>query len=141
MSDGRLVTDYRDKCVTRAPPGTQFAVKSWTIQNTDEIIRLSRVIDRFNLLVNLWAQPIQNFLLRSINIARHILVIYKIQDIPMELELNVWTKHLNSLEPLLFHLLPPLLPKIQRARVSIASQNTVATHRSAGQTCINNISL
>jgi hypothetical protein len=42
MSDGRLVTDYRDKCVTRAPPGTQFAVKGWTVQNTDEIIRLSR---------------------------------------------------------------------------------------------------
>lgn len=42
MADGRLVTDYRDKCVTRAPPGTQFAVKEWTVKNTDEIIRLSR---------------------------------------------------------------------------------------------------
>jgi hypothetical protein len=43
MSDGRLVTDYRDRCVTRAPPGTQFAVKGWTVHNTDEIIRISRL--------------------------------------------------------------------------------------------------
>lgn len=42
LEDGRLLTDYRDKCVTRAPPGTQFAVKNWTIHNTDEIIRISR---------------------------------------------------------------------------------------------------
>jgi hypothetical protein len=42
MQDGRLVTDYRQACVTRAPPGTQFAVKQWTIHNTDEIIRISR---------------------------------------------------------------------------------------------------
>jgi hypothetical protein len=42
LSDGRLVTDYRDKCVTRAPPGTQFAVKQWTVKNTDDIIRISR---------------------------------------------------------------------------------------------------
>jgi hypothetical protein len=42
MSDGRLVTDYRDRCVTRAPPGTQFSVKNWIIHNTDEVIRLSR---------------------------------------------------------------------------------------------------
>ena len=42
MSDGRLVTDYRDKCVTRAPPGTQYSVKNWTIHNTDEIIQISR---------------------------------------------------------------------------------------------------
>jgi hypothetical protein len=42
MSDGRLVTDYRDKCVTRAPPGTQFSVKNWIVHNTDEVIRLSR---------------------------------------------------------------------------------------------------
>ena len=41
MADGRLVTDYRDKCVTRAPPGTQFAVKEWTVKNTDEIIHIS----------------------------------------------------------------------------------------------------
>lgn len=42
LEDGRLVTDYRDKCVTRAPPGTQFAVKQWTVHNTDEIIKISR---------------------------------------------------------------------------------------------------
>jgi hypothetical protein len=42
MADGRLVTDYRQRCVTRAPPGTQFATKQWTIHNTDEIARLSR---------------------------------------------------------------------------------------------------
>ena len=42
MADGRLVTDYRDKCVTRAPPGTQYSVKGWTVHNTDEIIQISR---------------------------------------------------------------------------------------------------
>jgi hypothetical protein len=42
MADGRLVTDYRDRCVTRAPPGTQFSVKNWTVHNTDEIINISR---------------------------------------------------------------------------------------------------
>jgi len=42
MEDGRLVTDYRQACVTRAPPGTQYAVKQWTIHNADEIVRLSR---------------------------------------------------------------------------------------------------
>jgi hypothetical protein len=42
MSDGRLVTDYRDKCVTRAPPGTQFAVKGWTVNHSEEIIDISR---------------------------------------------------------------------------------------------------
>jgi hypothetical protein len=43
MEDGRLVTDYRQACVTRSPPGTQFAVKEWTIKNADEIIRISRL--------------------------------------------------------------------------------------------------
>lgn len=42
LADGRLVTDYRQACVTRAPPGEQFATKSWTVHNTDEIIRISR---------------------------------------------------------------------------------------------------
>lgn len=42
MADGRLVTDYRDKCLTRAPPGTQFAVKQFTVHNTDELIQVSR---------------------------------------------------------------------------------------------------
>ena len=42
MEDGRHVTDYRQACVTRAAPGTQFAVKQWTIHNADEIVRISR---------------------------------------------------------------------------------------------------
>lgn len=42
MADGRLVTDYRQACVTRAPPGAQFATKQWTVHNTDDIIRISR---------------------------------------------------------------------------------------------------
>ncbi len=42
LEDGRLVTDYRQKCVTRAPPGQQFATKQWLVHNTDEVIRLSR---------------------------------------------------------------------------------------------------
>lgn len=42
LSDGRLVTDYRDKCTTRAPPGQNFAVKQWTIHNANEIARISR---------------------------------------------------------------------------------------------------
>jgi hypothetical protein len=42
LADGRLVTDYRQACVTRAPPGENFAVKQWTVHNTDDIIRISR---------------------------------------------------------------------------------------------------
>jgi hypothetical protein len=42
MEDGRHVTDYRQACVSRAPPGSQFAVKQWTIHNADEIVRISR---------------------------------------------------------------------------------------------------
>lgn len=42
MEDGRLITDYRQRCVTRAPPGTQFAVKEWLIRNTDKVIQISR---------------------------------------------------------------------------------------------------
>jgi len=42
MEDGRHVTDYRQACVTRAPPGSQFAVKQWSIHNADEIVRISR---------------------------------------------------------------------------------------------------
>lgn len=42
MADGRLVTDYRDKCTTRAPPGENYAVKQWTVHNTDSIIKISR---------------------------------------------------------------------------------------------------
>ena len=29
MDDGNFITDYRPACVTRAPPGQQFAVKQW----------------------------------------------------------------------------------------------------------------
>jgi hypothetical protein len=43
MEDGRLLTDYRQTCVGRAPPGTQYAVKQWTVHNTDEIINISRL--------------------------------------------------------------------------------------------------
>jgi len=42
MEDGRLLTDYRQSCVGRAPPGTQLAVKQWSIHNADEIIHVSR---------------------------------------------------------------------------------------------------
>ena len=42
MEDGHFITDYRQSCVGRAPPGTQYAVKQWTVENTDEIIRISR---------------------------------------------------------------------------------------------------
>ena len=42
MEDGHFITDYRQSCVGRAPPGTQYAVKEWTVANTDEIIRISR---------------------------------------------------------------------------------------------------
>jgi hypothetical protein len=42
LEDGRLVTDYRQACTTRAPPGQQFATKQWIVQNTDEVIRISR---------------------------------------------------------------------------------------------------
>lgn len=42
LEDGRLLTDYRQSCVTRAPPGEQFAVKNWMVHNTDEILRISR---------------------------------------------------------------------------------------------------
>ncbi len=43
LSDGRLVTDYRQSCVGRAPPGSQFAVKSWSIHNADTIMEISRL--------------------------------------------------------------------------------------------------
>ena len=41
LEDGRLVTDYRQACVTRAPPGTQFAVKQWTVHNAERIANIS----------------------------------------------------------------------------------------------------
>lgn len=41
MSDGRLVTDYRQSCVSRAPYGSQNAVKQWMVHNADDIIKTS----------------------------------------------------------------------------------------------------
>jgi len=42
MEDAHYITDYRPNCVSRAPPGSQFAVKQWTIHNSDEIMNISR---------------------------------------------------------------------------------------------------
>ena len=42
MEDANYITDYRQSCVTRAPPGSQYAVKQWTIHNSDEIMNISR---------------------------------------------------------------------------------------------------
>lgn len=42
MEDANFITDYRQSCVTRAPPGSQYGVKQWTIHNSDEIINISR---------------------------------------------------------------------------------------------------
>jgi hypothetical protein len=42
MEDGHFITDYRQACVGRAPPGTQYSVKEWTVSNSEEIIRISR---------------------------------------------------------------------------------------------------
>jgi len=40
--DGNFITDYRPSCVTRAPPGQQFAVKQWTVHNAEKIAQISR---------------------------------------------------------------------------------------------------
>lgn len=42
MEDGHYITDYRPSCVSRAPPGTQFGVKQWTVNNASNIIQLTR---------------------------------------------------------------------------------------------------
>ena len=42
MEDGRLVTDYRPNCVSRAPYGFQNATKGWLVKNADEVIRVGR---------------------------------------------------------------------------------------------------
>lgn len=42
MADGRLVTDYRPNCVTRAAYGHQNATKEWLIKNSQEVIEVSR---------------------------------------------------------------------------------------------------
>jgi hypothetical protein len=42
MSDGRLVTDYRNHCSRNVPAGRQFATKEWMTKNAEELIRVSR---------------------------------------------------------------------------------------------------
>ena len=42
MEDANFITDYRASCVSRAPPGSQFSVKQWTIHNADDIMNISR---------------------------------------------------------------------------------------------------
>jgi hypothetical protein len=42
MEDANFITDYRQSCVTRAPPGSQYAVKQWTIHNSDQVMNISR---------------------------------------------------------------------------------------------------
>lgn len=41
MEDGRLVTDYRQNCVSRVGYGSQNAVKQWMIHNAEQIMDLS----------------------------------------------------------------------------------------------------
>lgn len=43
MADGRLVTDYRPNCSTRAPYGHQNATKVWLVENADEVVRVARM--------------------------------------------------------------------------------------------------
>ena len=42
MEDGRLVTDYRPNCSTRAPYGHQNATKTWLVENAEEVVRVAR---------------------------------------------------------------------------------------------------
>lgn len=42
MSDGRLATDYRPRCMMNIPVGQQYATREWMKKNTDEIVRISR---------------------------------------------------------------------------------------------------
>jgi hypothetical protein len=42
MSDGRLVTTYRNHCSQNVPTGKQYATKEWMTKNATELIRLSR---------------------------------------------------------------------------------------------------
>ncbi len=43
MADGRLVTDYRPNCSTRAPYGHQNATKTWLVENAEEVVRVARM--------------------------------------------------------------------------------------------------
>jgi hypothetical protein len=42
MADGRLVTDYQDRCSKNIPAGRQFATKEWMTKNAEGIIHLGR---------------------------------------------------------------------------------------------------
>jgi hypothetical protein len=43
MADGRIITDYRPNCVSRAPYGHQNATKEWLVKNSEEVTRVSRM--------------------------------------------------------------------------------------------------
>jgi hypothetical protein len=43
MEDGRLVTDYRPNCSTRAPYGHQNATKAWLVENSQDVINVGRM--------------------------------------------------------------------------------------------------
>jgi hypothetical protein len=43
MEDGRLVTDYRPNCSTRAPYGHQNATKAWLVENAQDVINVGRM--------------------------------------------------------------------------------------------------
>jgi hypothetical protein len=43
MDDGRLVTDYRPNCSTRAPYGHQNATKAWLVENSQDVINVARM--------------------------------------------------------------------------------------------------
>lgn len=42
MSDGRLVTSYRNHCSQNVPTGKQFATKEWMTNNATELIDITR---------------------------------------------------------------------------------------------------
>ena len=42
MSDGRLVTTYKNHCSQNIPAGKQFATRGWMTHNAEELIRVSR---------------------------------------------------------------------------------------------------
>jgi hypothetical protein len=42
MSDGRLVTSYRNHCSQNIPTGKQFATKEWFTNNATELIAITR---------------------------------------------------------------------------------------------------
>ncbi len=42
MSDGRLVTEYKNHCSRNIPTGQQFATKEWMTKHAEEIIDMGR---------------------------------------------------------------------------------------------------